>query len=170
MPTDRSKIALWLIHKAFKHFYFLQMSGVWIIQISIKRSSKQALSPFRRDVLRRGRAFCRPKRTRVAFKGWYQQSAVFAISRALSGPLTNLSLQIFASNTSLSKNKSTLAVVRYAYIMMTLYKLRTVELNLFRQVPHLIHSLNNIPWKGLHGALLISCVASIQVLLMSIFF
>lgn len=42
MPKDGSKIALWLIHKAFKHFYFLQMSGVWIIQISIKKKKKAA--------------------------------------------------------------------------------------------------------------------------------
>lgn len=42
MPKDGSKIALWLIHKAFKHFYFPQMSGVWIIQIAIKKKKKSA--------------------------------------------------------------------------------------------------------------------------------
>lgn len=47
------------------------------MQIAIRSSSKQALSPLRRDVLRRGCAFCQPAWTHV----------VFAISQALGGCL-----------------------------------------------------------------------------------
>lgn len=108
MPKDGSKIALWLIHKAFKHFYFLQMSGVWIIQISIKKKKKrQQASTLCFQMGCFGERLCLSPAS-VATCG--TQSLVAALSGVCSIPgakglLTNLSLQIFTSNRAFQRTK-----------------------------------------------------------------